>query len=40
MKTLIALFALCAVLGAQANSGGTDKQGCHVDHKTGIKHCH
>ncbi|MCG5263359.1 MULTISPECIES: YHYH domain-containing protein [Burkholderiaceae] len=23
-----------------AHSGGTDSQGCHMDHKTGIRHCH
>ncbi|WP_227461464.1 YHYH domain-containing protein [Cupriavidus pauculus] len=23
-----------------AHSGGTDSQGCHIDHKTGIRHCH
>lgn len=40
MKALIALFVLCAALGTQAHSGGTDSQGCHVDHKTGMKHCH
>ncbi|WP_156379441.1 YHYH domain-containing protein [Acidovorax sp. Root402] len=39
-KVAIALFILCAALGAHAHSGGTDSQGCHVDHKTGTKHCH
>ena len=23
-----------------AHSGGTDKYGCHWNHKTGIYHCH
>ncbi len=23
-----------------AHSGGTDRQGCHVDHQTGVRHCH
>ena len=23
-----------------AHSGGTDKNGCHVDSKTGYRHCH
>ncbi len=25
---------------AVAHSGGTDASGCHVDHRTGIYHCH
>ncbi|MBD9405900.1 YHYH domain-containing protein [Acidovorax sp. ACV02] len=40
MKTLIALLALCATVAVHAHSGGTDKQGCHMDSKTGIRHCH
>lgn len=35
------VVALPAAWGlANAHSGGTDAQGCHVDHKTGIRHCH
>ncbi|MBY4733474.1 YHYH domain-containing protein (plasmid) [Cupriavidus pauculus] len=30
----------CASGGVWAHSGGTDSQGCHIDHKTGIRHCH
>ncbi|ASP84778.1 hypothetical protein CDO26_09330 [Sinorhizobium meliloti] len=26
--------------GAFAHSGGTDKNGCHTNHKTGGYHCH
>ncbi|WP_239143065.1 YHYH domain-containing protein [Variovorax sp. WS11] len=26
--------------GVWAHSGGTDRQGCHVDHKNGGRHCH
>jgi hypothetical protein len=26
--------------GVVAHSGGTDQNGCHIDHKTGIRHCH
>jgi len=22
------------------HSGGTDSQGCHVDRRTGVRHCH
>ena len=25
---------------SQAHSGGTDRFGCHIDHKTGLRHCH
>jgi hypothetical protein len=41
MKTLLVIFALflTATL-AQAHSGGTDKNGCHTDRKTGVYHCH
>lgn len=34
-----ALLLLASTL-AFAHSGGTDKQGCHVDHSTGTRHCH
>ena len=38
------LFALCVlsltVTTAFAHSGGTNAAGCHVDHKTGVYHCH
>lgn len=34
--TLVALFAVTA----SAHSGGTNAAGCHIDHKTGIYHCH
>ena len=40
MKTIIAIAIVLAAGFAQAHSGGTDKQGCHVDHKTGKRHCH
>lgn len=34
---LVFLFAAPAVF---AHSGGTDRYGCHIDHRTGIRHCH
>ncbi|MHC6052213.1 YHYH domain-containing protein [Ralstonia solanacearum] len=34
----VALLTVCGMAGA--HSGGTDAQGCHIDHKTGIRHCH
>jgi hypothetical protein len=43
MRMLVLLFALVVTLGptaALAHSGGTDRYGCHMDHKTGIRHCH
>ena len=40
MKTIITIIALLAASLAHAHSGGTDKQGCHMDHKTGTRHCH
>jgi hypothetical protein len=36
---LAALFILGTVAVA-AHSGGTDKFGCHLNHKTGVYHCH
>lgn len=35
MKIIIAIILTAASLTALAHSGGTDKQGCHRDHKTG-----
>lgn len=40
MKKIAALLLALAAGVAFAHSGGTDKNGCHVDHKTGLKHCH
>lgn len=40
MKTLIALALALGSAMAMAHSGGTDKNGCHTDHKTGTYHCH
>jgi hypothetical protein len=39
-KLIIALAILLASAAAVAHSGGTDKNGCHRDHKTGDYHCH
>lgn len=33
-------FLLIAGTEALAHSGGTDSMGCHMDHKTGVYHCH
>jgi hypothetical protein len=40
MKKLITIALLLASSWAWAHSGGTDKLGCHLDHKTGVYHCH
>lgn len=40
MKTTLTIIALLACGLAQAHSGGTDRQGCHMDRSTGIRHCH
>ncbi|MBO9680923.1 MAG: YHYH domain-containing protein [Acidovorax sp.] len=45
MKILLTALAIAAAsIGfsapALAHSGGTDSQGCHTDHKTGLRHCH
>lgn len=41
MKKIAALLALAVVaVSAFAHSGGTDAVGCHMNHKTGIWHCH
>lgn len=38
---VIAIFALMLFSGlAVAHSGGTDRYGCHKNHKTGVYHCH
>lgn len=43
MKKLIFII-LMSLTTASGNrilhSGGTDSMGCHVDHRTGIYHCH
>lgn len=44
MKKLTALlFAAMLATGSAAvvaHSGGTDQYGCHIDHSTGVRHCH
>jgi len=38
--TAIIVLAILSSAAAWAHSGGTDSQGCHVNHKTGGWHCH
>lgn len=41
MKKLMVVIAGVLLAGAvMAHSGGTAADGCHIDHKTGIRHCH
>lgn len=40
MKKIAALLFALVTTFAFAHSGGTDKNGCHNDHKNGGKHCH
>jgi len=40
MKALVLTITLLASAAAMAHSGGTDSQGCHVDSRTGLRHCH
>ena len=40
---LIALTLLSIITvssAAFAHGGGLDRSGCHMDHKTGVYHCH
>ena len=39
-KIAVLIAALCMSCGALAHSGGTDRNGCHRDHKSGGSHCH
>lgn len=41
MKALIVTLIAALSFGvAFAHSGGTDRTGCHIDHSTGLRHCH
>jgi hypothetical protein len=41
MKKLLSVLAVIVIsTTAFAHSGGTDSRGCHVDHRTGVYHCH
>ncbi|WP_157381513.1 YHYH domain-containing protein [Methylophilus sp. 5] len=37
---LLAAVILISSVNCYAHSGGTDKNGCHHDRKTGGYHCH
>lgn len=44
MRAIKWVIAIVFVIGAAAtafgHSGGTDRNGCHTDKKTGQRHCH
>lgn len=40
MKFIIAIAITVTSAFAFAHSGGTDSSGCHMNHKTGVYHCH
>lgn len=42
MRTLVISIAILSAFTAVAfaHSGGTDASGCHLNHKTGVYHCH
>jgi hypothetical protein len=41
MSLLAAVFLSFGVTAAaSAHSGGTDENGCHENHDTGVYHCH
>jgi len=40
VRIVLLLWVVLWLSGAEAHSGRTDKHGCHVDRKTGIRHCH
>jgi len=39
-KILILVIFALTTIGAVQHSGGTDANGCHKNHKTGVYHCH
>lgn len=40
MKAIIGMALLLVAGVASAHGGGTNAQGCHMNHKTGEYHCH
>lgn len=40
IKILTAIIGAALSVFAMAHSGGTNSSGCHVDHQTGVYHCH
>lgn len=42
MKKVLFISIVVGILSVagMAHSGGTNSQGCHYDHSTGLYHCH
>ncbi len=40
MRAILVALAFVFAAPVFAHSGGTDRDGCHIDHRTGIRHCH
>lgn len=40
LTALLVIMMATASFSVMAHSGRTDKNGCHVEKKTGIRHCH
>lgn len=40
IAAVLVIMGLGTVVTSFAHSGGTDRQGCHHDRKTGGYHCH
>lgn len=39
-SSLLAAALALGAISAYAHSGGTDRNGCHRDSRTGLIHCH
>ncbi|MGJ7496322.1 YHYH domain-containing protein [Variovorax sp. RT4R15] len=40
IRLAVLAFLAASLSPAFAHSGGTDRQGCHVDSQSGQRHCH
>ena len=39
-SVLVAVLVMSSIGGVEAHPGGTDRFGCHVESKSGTRHCH
>lgn len=39
-RVIIGMILAAAASLSYAHGGGTDAAGCHMNHKTGVYHCH
>lgn len=40
LAAVAVIFAALSAAPAFAHGGGLDRDGCHVDRRTDVKHCH